>query len=171
MKTAHARFPKKFLEKEMKEMPGGTWITMEGTCGRTGTRLVAMGYKYNKKKVLQFVITRGAGSTEKGFPYHAKYNDEYGNVLYRNVARPKVLNIYFQYSNKVDSHNQSRQSVLALEEKWVTHDGYFRQWTTFVGMSVTDLWLAKKLKEDKPVRNKIATILLIITLILMSSTN
>lgn len=29
VKTAHARFPKKFLEDYMKDIPGGCWIVME----------------------------------------------------------------------------------------------------------------------------------------------
>ena len=45
VKTAHSRFPKKFLDDTMKEFPGGTWITMRGKCGRTGVELVAIGYK------------------------------------------------------------------------------------------------------------------------------
>ena len=75
VKTAHSRFPKKFMDNTMKNYPGGTWITMRGKCGRTGVELVAIGYKYNSKKVLCFVTTVGAGSTKKGCPYKMKYNN------------------------------------------------------------------------------------------------
>ena len=34
-----------------------------------GVNVVAVGYKYNSKKVLFFVMTKGAGSTEPGEPY------------------------------------------------------------------------------------------------------
>ena len=30
VKTAHPRSPKKYVEKLMKEMPGGVWLVMEG---------------------------------------------------------------------------------------------------------------------------------------------
>ena len=143
VKTAHARFPKNFLEDEMKDMPGGCWIVLEGKAIREEVDLVAIGYKYNKKRVLLFVTTKGAGSTKSGEPYKAKYNDAYGNVLHRDVPRPIVLNRYFSHCNGVDVHNQVRQHNLALEECWVTSDGYFRQWTTFVGITVTDLWYLK----------------------------
>lgn len=148
VKTAHGRFPKKFLETEMKDMPGGCWVVMTGRATKEGVDLVAVGYKYNKKKVLCFVLTRGAGSTKAGVPYKAKFNDAFGNVVSRDVPRPKVLNLYFDNSNCVDMHNQSRQHFLALEECWVTTDGYFRQWTTFTGITITDLWRLKLREQE-----------------------
>jgi len=30
-KTTHTRSPKKWLDKTMKDFPGGTWIVLEGT--------------------------------------------------------------------------------------------------------------------------------------------
>ena len=124
VKTAHSRYPRKFLNDNMMDFPGGTWVTMRGKCKRSGVELVAIGYKYNSKKVLTFITTVGAGSTEKGEnPYKMKYNDEFGNVCYRDIPRPAVLSRYFLHSNAVDVHNQMRQGNLALEECWVTTDG------------------------------------------------
>ena len=45
--------------------------------------------------------------------------------------------------------NQARQFDLALEKKWVTHDAYYRLYTTMVGMTVTDTWNILKKKESK----------------------
>ena len=149
VKTAHSRFPKKFLETTMKSYPGGTWITMRGKCGRTEVELVAIGYKYNSKKVLCFVTTVGAGSTEKGRPYKMKYNDNFGNVCYRDVPRPVVVSRLFENSNCVDVNNQMRQHNLALEECWVTTDGWFRLFTTFVGFTVTDTWFVREFTGEK----------------------
>ena len=56
------------------------------------------------------------------------------------MARPQVVSNYFKYCNVVDLHNQARQFDLALEKKWVTQNGYFRLYTTMLGMAVTDLW-------------------------------
>ena len=116
IKTAHVRSPKFFLEERMKDFPGGTWITMEGKTELEGVELICIGYKYNKKKVLTFVMTRGAGSTTKGIPYEAKFPDKYGNVCMRHVARPQIISNYFRFSNQVDLHNQARQFDLALEK-------------------------------------------------------
>ena len=76
-------------------------------------------------------------------------HDAYENVLERHIGRPSVLNTYFNESNGVDRHNQARQSLLALEECWVTVDGYFRQWTTFFGISVIDAWYLKQKRNQK----------------------
>ena len=143
VKTNHARFPKAWLENTMKDFPGGTWVVLEGRTAKEAD-LLCLGYKYNTKKVLAFVVTKGAGSTVAGRPYEARFPDVYGNVHARNVPRPKVLNTYFDNCGAVDAHNQARQGNLALEECWVTHNSYFRIWTTILGMGVTDLWRLHK---------------------------
>ena len=138
VKTGHSKSPKKFLEEEMKDFPGGTWITLKATV--EGVDLVSIGYKYNKKKVLTFVCTKGAGSSKHGVPYVAKFPDTFGNVCIRHIARPAVVSNFFEASNKVDLHNQSRQFSLRLEKKWVTTNPYFRLYQTVTGMVVTDVW-------------------------------
>ena len=153
IKTAHSRSPKFWLEDKMKHMPGGTWIVLEGKPEKEDVELLCIGYKYNKKKVLTFVMTRGAGSTKAGEPYEARFPDKYGNVCIRHVMRPAILSQYFKFSNCVDLHNQSRQFDLALEEKWVTQNPYFRLYTTMIGMTVVDAW-----KIDKMVSTDIRTI-------------
>ncbi len=140
IKTAHKRCPKDFLETQMKDMPGGCWIVLEGRDEKENLNLVTVGYKYNKKKVLIFVFNKGAGSTDAGEPYEARFPDKFGNVCIRQVARPVVVSRYFKYNNKVDLHNQARQYDLALEKKWITQDGWFRLYTTIVGMTVVDCW-------------------------------
>jgi hypothetical protein len=147
IKTAHSRSPKKFLDKQMKDMPGGTWIVLETTTDEE--RLFCVGYKYNKKNVLIFMCSRGAGSTEPGVPYEARFPDKYGNVCTRHVARPQVISTYFKYSNCVDLHNQVRQHSLALEKKWITQDCYFRLYTTHIGMNLTDTWKIMRGKHKR----------------------
>ena len=140
VKTAFSRSPKKWLEEKMKDMPGGVWIVLEGIAEKEDVPVVCIGYKYNRKKVLTFVMTKGAGTTASGRPYEARFPDKYGNVCVRHVMRPDVIANYFRFSNVVDVHNQARQYELALEKKWVTQDGYFRLFTTFLGMNITDAW-------------------------------
>lgn len=111
-----ALFPKKHIEKELKDAPGGTSIVLWGEHS-TGTSLVAIGYKYNKKSVLYFVSTPGAGTTEDGEPYEMKWADEHGNINVRHVPRPEVISHFFQHSNSVDVHNHLRQYCLKLEKK------------------------------------------------------
>jgi hypothetical protein len=87
-----------------------------------------------------FVATKGAGHTEPGTPYEAKWKDDKGNTCCRNVPRPKIISKYFLQSNKIDMFNQSRQSDLKLEKHWITNNGYFRCITTLFGICVTDAW-------------------------------
>ena len=151
VKTGHGRSPKKFLEEKMKDMPGGTWIVLEGRASKEGVDLVTLGYKYNKKKVLTFVYTKGAGSSAPGKPYEARFPDKFGNVCIRHVGRPEIVSTYFEFSNQTDMHNQSRQYDLGLEKRWVTQDPYFRLYTTMLGMTVVDCWklMRSKLKVKK----------------------
>jgi hypothetical protein len=72
IKTGHALYPAKFMEEKLNEASGGCWITMKGK-GPRGTDLLAIGYKYNIKRVLKFVATADAGSTKAGVPYDMKF--------------------------------------------------------------------------------------------------
>ena len=94
-------------------------------------------------------MTKGAGSTNPGEPYQARFPDKFGNVCSREVARPEILSNYFKYSNCVDLHNQARQFDLALEKKWVTQNGYFRLYMSMLRMVVIDAWKALKLSDSK----------------------
>ena len=70
IKTSHRRYPKKWLEETMSDWPGGSHIVLETVCDEVP--LLAVGYKYNKRKVLCFIATKGAGHTEPGVSYEAK---------------------------------------------------------------------------------------------------
>lgn len=98
----------------------------------------------NIATVLTFISTWNAGSTEAGEPYIARFPDEHGNMLEREVDRPELISDYFQDSDVVDSHNKSRQYDLALEKRWSTTDCWFRLITTFAGITATDSWNATR---------------------------
>ena len=160
VKTAHARSPKKYLDENMKDCPGGTWITMEGRCNKDGVDLICIGYTYTKNKVLTFVLTKGADATTHGEPYEARLPDKFGNICIRHVARPDIIYNYFKFSNGVDVHNQARQYELVLETKSITQDPYFRLYTTMVGTNVTDILKLDKLNKKKDMTiNEFADIL------------
>jgi len=140
IKQNHSLYPKAFIEEALKEAPGGVHIVLEGTT-RCEVPLVAVGYRYSRKTVLFFLLTKGAGSTILGDPYEMKFTDSYGNIVMRFVDRPEVVSTFFKTSNAIDTHNQLRQDLLQLEKKWLTKNPFFRLSTTLVGISVTDAFL------------------------------
>ena len=100
-----------------------------------------MGYKYNAQKVLSFIATDNAGSTNTGIAYLSKYPDQFTNVIICPVARPLFMSKINSAVNEVDYHNKSRQSDLALDKWWVTQCVWLRLCTTFsMGMTITNFW-------------------------------
>ena len=149
LKANHSCFPKVEIEEAMEDFPSGSHLVFE--CKSPAqVDLVAIGYKYNARKVLCFVATKNAGSTRPGRPYVAKFPDEYGNVARRMVPRPQIISTYFDNSDKVDAHNHARQYQLALEKRWVTRCAWFRINTTFIGITLTDAWKCAKYQSNNP---------------------
>ena len=131
----------------MKDYPSGSHLVLE-TRTKEEIDLLAIGYKYNSKKNMVFIATKGAGHTEEGTAYVAKWKDENNNTRVRNVFRPEIVSKYFTKSNSIDVHNQSRQFDLKLEKCWLTHCGFFRIITSAFGICVTDCWNAYRYHID-----------------------
>jgi hypothetical protein len=81
---------------------------------------IAVGYRYSRKKILFFLLTKGSGSLINGEPYEMKYTDSYGNIVTCYVDHPQVVSKFFQTSNTIDTHDQLHQDLLQLEKKWLT---------------------------------------------------
>jgi len=152
IKTNHRLFPKAYIQEHLQDGPGRVWIVLTGAAPN-GAELVAIGYKYSSKRVLFFVMSKGAGSTRPGIPYEMKFPDSYGNVCVRLVDRPRCLSYFFDHSDVVDRINHLRQGELALEERWPTQNASFRERTTFEGMTVTDTYGLGRFHGLLPMRN------------------
>ena len=143
IKSNCSLFPKKELENKMEKWPSGSYLVLECTTPGTNVDLVALGYKYNARKTLCFVMTKNAGATSPGAtPYIAKWPDKYRNVLEREIPRPDVISNYFRASNKIDVHNHLRQSLLGLERFWTTRNPWFRYDCTIIGQTLIDAYKA-----------------------------
>ena len=140
VKNNRAYFSRVMLEKQMELWPSGACLAYEVT-SPLGVDLLAIGYKYNARTCLCFIATKNAGSLAEGDPYVARFRDQHGNAMTREVPRPAIISKYFGRSNVIDTHNHLRQFLLRLEKYWVTHSGWFRIDTTLIGMTVTDCYL------------------------------
>ena len=103
--------------------------------------LISIGYKYNARKVIYFIVADNAGRTKNGIPYLSKYPNKFTNVAIVPVARPLVMSKKKSSVNEVDSHNKSRRSYLSLEKRWFTQCGWLRLCTTVsMGTTITNGW-------------------------------
>ena len=101
----------------MKDWPGGSNLVLKITPIFPGeSPLLAIGDKYNSRKVLGFIATEGAGSTEPGDPYLSRFPDIYSNVSVRPVVCPHLLGRYFNACNAIENRNSMRQSYILLEK-------------------------------------------------------
>jgi hypothetical protein len=140
VKQYHSLFPKEFIKNALKDAPGGAHIVLEGST-KDEVKLVAIGYRYSRKTILHFILTKNSGKLEARTPYEMKYTDTYGNVCVRGVERPDVISKFFQTSNIIGTHNQLWQDFLCLETKWRIRSAYFCLSTTLIRINVTDCFL------------------------------
>jgi hypothetical protein len=121
LKTNHRVFPKEELEEKMKDWCSGSYLVMECISPKIGKPIIAIAYKYNKRKVLCFLATKNAGATKPGTSYLAKFTDSMGNICVREVERPAVVADYICDSNIIDNHNHVQQGELRLENVGIEH--------------------------------------------------
>ena len=109
------------LEQLTKDGPGGLYLVLKSTTIVPGDRtLMAIRYKYNSRKVLGFIATKGAGSNAPGNPYLSRFPDIYPNVSVCPVVHPNLLGRYSNAYNAIDSRNRILPYDLSLDEYWVT---------------------------------------------------
>ena len=107
VKTNIKGFCREAIENLTKDWPGGPYLVLRSKPMVPGDRpLIAIGYKYNARKVLSFIVTDNAGSKNTGIPYLSKYPDQFTNVSIRPVARPLVTSKTFSAVNEIESHNK-----------------------------------------------------------------
>ncbi|GAX26777.1 hypothetical protein FisN_9Lu068 [Fistulifera solaris] len=159
VKSNSGWFPKHELKKRMKHFPSGSHLVMRCRTPGSNIELFAIGYKYNLRKILFFIMTRNAGQTTPGpKPYIAKFPDNDGNVKERHIKRPQVLSDYFEDSDAIDSHNHCRQHRLGLEKFWLTQNPWVRNDCTLIGMTAIDAYRAVKHQVPELSRDKQFTV-------------
>ena len=87
VKTNTKGFCKEAIDNLTNAWPGGSYLVLRSKPMVLGDRpLIAIGYKYNARKVLSFIVTENAGITKTGIPYLSKYPDQLTNVSISPVA-------------------------------------------------------------------------------------
>ena len=70
------------IEKLTKDGPGGSYLVLSSKPMVPGGRpIIAIGYKYNARKVLYFIVIENAEITRAGLPYLSKDIEQFINVL------------------------------------------------------------------------------------------
>ena len=78
VKTAHAGFPKDYLEETMKNFPGSFHMVLKAPIHNDepeGEHMYTIGYKYSSRKVLSFIASENTGTTLPGKSYEAQWTD------------------------------------------------------------------------------------------------
>ena len=92
VKTNTKGFCKETIEKLTKDCPGGSYPVLKSKPMVPRDRqIISVGYKYNARKVLSFIVTEKAGITKTGIHYLSKYPDKFTNVDICPVALPLFM--------------------------------------------------------------------------------
>ena len=92
VKTNTKGLCKETIEKRIKDWPEGSYLVLRSKPMVPGDRpLIYIGYKYDTRKFLYFIVTDNSGITKTGIPCVSKYSYQFTNVSIRPVSRPLVM--------------------------------------------------------------------------------
>lgn len=135
-----AYFPMEALHAVLRarypDNAAGHWVVMKAVIAEVD--VFVMAYAWSNKGVSYIVSTCGT-TVQHMEPYVSKFEDVFGNVNTKELARPTIAHILYEFLPSIDEHNKARQASLALEKCWPTKAAYFRVMTTLIGMAVVDL--------------------------------
>ncbi len=118
------------------DRPAGHWVVFHATI--SNVRLMAVVYGWSQRGLSYFIST--AGSTElHDEKYISSFEDNFGNIVYREINRPKFAHFLYDNLPLIDEANKQRQSVLNLENCWSPKDCWFKLLITLTAMSVVDM--------------------------------
>lgn len=116
--------------------PAGSWVVMTTTIA--GVDLYVMAYAWSQKGIAYMVSSCGTTVTHES-AYISKFEDEFGNVSSKELPRPAIAHMIYDFLPLIDEHNKARQNGLSLETVWRTQNCWIRVMITMLGMAVVDL--------------------------------
>jgi hypothetical protein len=123
------------LKARYGNKPAGHWVVFKTTI--SDLKIFALAFAWSQRSVAYMVSSCGLTSPHE-IKYLTHFEDEFGNVNFKEIERPAVAHFLYEYLPLIDEHNKQRQSILNLERCWLTKDPWFRLLTTLLGMSVVD---------------------------------
>ena len=97
-----------------------------------------MAYAWSQRGISYVLSTCGSTKPAEKM-YMSYFEDDYGNVGSKEINRPELAHLLYDYLPLIDEHNKQRQKNLGLERKWPTRNCWFRLLTTLLGMSIVDM--------------------------------
>ena len=149
VKTAHKKFPKKYLQRVPIAQRGGHVVC---TAEQDGVKLRAVGWNDGKKEkgtgtIIRKCIVGSCGTTLPGTAHRKRRwrvnAAGRATTFFVNIPRPMMVTEYFDGAQKIDVHNHLRQGGLGVRlETRSTGRWEIRFWQTIVGMVEVDAFLA-----------------------------
>lgn len=150
VKTASRRFPMAYCTEFFKDAANlrGQHCTLQSEvpcAGGATAPIFAVSWK--DKKMKNFIASRGTtlqGSPHLRLRHRRPTEGEAGHTIREQleVARPAVVEKYFQGFSAIDVHDHYRQGSLGMEMYWPTKTWWHRLFSTIFGMICTDSYLA-----------------------------
>ncbi|CAG4996824.1 unnamed protein product [Parnassius apollo] len=134
VKTAHSFYP---VSDMAAKCPTHKRAFVVSTAEKDSVQLIACAWK--DKKTHTFVAS--CETTLPGLPSRKRRLNDEGNLFFREVARPKLVQQYFDGAASIDIHNNIRQDGLALEKAWGTHKWEHRIYASVLGIIETNAYL------------------------------
>ena len=130
-------FPIQVLHKVLMacypRYPAGHYVMMKAMI--SGIDLFALADAYSNQGVTTMVSSSGMTIRHK-IDYRSNIVDDYDNVTFKEIPSPCVAHFLFELLPLINNHSKDRQSLLALEDCWLTKNPWFRLVMTLIGMSV-----------------------------------
>lgn len=143
VKTATKKYP---IKEARTRCPQGKGEFVSATTTIDSVKLTCLAWR--DKKIHTFVST--CSTTLPGEPVRKKRYDDEGNIVIKEVTRPKMVEEYFEGAPSIDIHNHIRQSGLALERVWNTQRWQHRMFASLFGIIETNAYLAYKYFKKEP---------------------
>ena len=102
---------KVFLARHDSE-PADHWVVMQTTVA--DVEVFAMAYAWSQKGVAYIISSQGTTVMHEQ-PYLSCYEDDFGNVQEKELPRPTVAHMLYEFLPLIDEHIKACQNSLALK--------------------------------------------------------